>query len=124
MNQEIEIEQIITNGGTESRPLNQQFVGEYAEVYQADPTKLPALDVFFGGKQYWLGDGFHRLEGAKVSANSANSILFPGKCLRKRASGVASVPRSQPCGSANCLQLFWVGFRFFSSNSIKLPISL
>jgi len=65
--QEIEIAQITTDGGTESRALNQQVVTEYAEVYKADPKKLPPPDVFFDGTHYWAGDGFHRLEAAKVA---------------------------------------------------------
>jgi len=65
--QEIEITRITTDGGTESRPLSQQVVSEYAEAYKADPKKLPPPDVFFDGTQYWAGDGFHRLGAAKVA---------------------------------------------------------
>lgn len=65
--QEIEITKIITDGGTESRPLNQQIVSEYAEIYKADPNKLPAPDVFFDGQKYWAGDGFHRVAAATLA---------------------------------------------------------
>lgn len=50
---------------TQSRVrINETTVKEYAELL-SDKAKLPPLVVFWDGKYYWLGDGFHRLHAAQ-----------------------------------------------------------
>jgi hypothetical protein len=45
------------DGGTQPRTeIDQNLVDEYAENIE----KLPAVDVFHDGANYWLVDGFHR----------------------------------------------------------------
>lgn len=62
----IPIDQIRTDGGTQSRAaINEATVAEYAEA-MADPnTVFPPLTVYFDGRDYWLADGFHRLEAGR-----------------------------------------------------------
>lgn len=59
----LHIDQIRIDGGTQSRAaINETTVQEYAEA-MADPnTVFPPAIVYFDGKEYWLADGFHRLE--------------------------------------------------------------
>lgn len=56
------IQQIRTDGGTQSRAANnQEVVKEYTEAILAG-VAMPALIVFFDGKDHWLADGFQRRE--------------------------------------------------------------
>ena len=62
MTQTINIADIRTNGGTQSRAaINLDVVSDYAEALAAGET-FPPLTVFFDGAAYWLADGFHRYE--------------------------------------------------------------
>ncbi|WP_052465753.1 hypothetical protein [Phaeobacter sp. S60] len=58
----IRIDQIRTDGGTQSRAqINDETVSEYAEA-MADPNCVfPPAIVYYDGKDYWLADGFHRV---------------------------------------------------------------
>ncbi len=44
--------------------MNMAMVGEYAESMQRDDV-FPPIDVFYDGKDYWLADGFHRVEAIR-----------------------------------------------------------
>ena len=59
----IEVSKVRVDGGTQSRAaINEATVAEYAEA-MADPnTVFPPIVVYFDGRDYWLADGFHRLE--------------------------------------------------------------
>lgn len=58
--QNLKLEQIRTDGGTQPRTeLNESVVAEYAESI-TDGAKLPPITVFQDGSAYWLADGFHR----------------------------------------------------------------
>lgn len=60
--EQVEIESIQTNGGTQPRAgINEQHVQDLVEAINRGDT-LPAVDVYFDGSQYWLYDGFHRVE--------------------------------------------------------------
>ena len=63
---EIAIALIVSTLETQSRyALNQEVVAEYAEA-MAGGVAFPPVAVFEDGDQYWLGDGFHRLEAIKT----------------------------------------------------------
>lgn len=60
----IPIAQIRRDGGTFARKcLHQVTINEYARAMQQG-TPFPAVVVFYDGKDYWLADGFHRVEAA------------------------------------------------------------
>ena len=66
-------ENIRLDGGTQPRAqINQQICDEYGERMKAG-EKFPAIDVFFDGENYWLADGFHRLQ--------AYSMAVPGEAI-------------------------------------------
>lgn len=53
------------DGGTQMRiGLNEETVAEYADAINAG-AQLPPPVVFYDGNEYWLGDGFHRVEAYK-----------------------------------------------------------
>jgi len=60
--EQVELASIQTNGGTQPRAgINEQHVQDLIEAINRGDT-LPAVDVYFDGSQYWLYDGFHRVE--------------------------------------------------------------
>jgi hypothetical protein len=62
---QIALENIRTDGGTQSRAaIDQKTVREYAEAMQ-DGAQFPPIVVFYDGETYWLADGFHRLKAAE-----------------------------------------------------------
>lgn len=68
---EVKINQIRTDGGTQPRAqLNWTTVSEYAESIE-DGAALPPVEVVYDGKDYWLWDGFHRVEAHKKAGCTA-----------------------------------------------------
>ena len=68
----LSLSKIRTDGGTQSRAaINPSMVSEYAEILDS----LPPITVFHDGTDYWLVDGFHRMQAAlsagamKISAD-------------------------------------------------------
>ncbi len=62
---EVPIKNIRLDGGTQSRVrLNLDVVNIYAEQMEAE-SPFPPIDVYYDSKDYWLADGWHRLEAAK-----------------------------------------------------------
>lgn len=58
----LRLHQIRTDGGTQPRAeLNHELVGEYYGGLFCGDT-FPPVVVFYDGADYWLADGFHRLE--------------------------------------------------------------
>lgn len=56
------------DGGTQPRAaINDETVADYAESMN-EGAKFPAITVFFDGQDYWLADGFHRVNAAKLLA--------------------------------------------------------
>jgi len=59
----LHIDKIRADGGTQSRAaINQDTVAEYAEAMADPETVFPPVRVYHDGREYWLADGFHRLE--------------------------------------------------------------
>ena len=60
--QELLIETIRIDGGTQSREtIDQQYVADLAEVIKGG-TRLPAIEVYGDGTDVWCADGYHRLK--------------------------------------------------------------
>src|SRR5262245_22985512 len=63
------IQQIRRDGGTQSRAaLNEETITDYADAMEDllripnGLSQFPPLIVFYDGTDYWLADGFHRVE--------------------------------------------------------------
>src|SRR3990172_2809657 len=55
-------EDIRLDGGTQPRAkIDQAVCDDYGERMKAG-EKFPPVDVFFDGENYWLADGFHRIQ--------------------------------------------------------------
>lgn len=58
----LEVRKIRRDGGTQPRSkLLSEVIEDYAEQMRAG-VEFPPVTVFFDGDEYWLADGFHRLE--------------------------------------------------------------
>lgn len=58
----LEIARIRRDGGTQPRQgMNEDVVSDYVAAL-ADGVQFPPIDVMFDGADYWLYDGFHRIE--------------------------------------------------------------
>jgi hypothetical protein len=73
MPERLNINDIRIDGGTQSRAaINHDTVQEYSDA-MVDGEDLCSgrsgdpVTVFYDGSSYWLADGFHRLEAAKVA---------------------------------------------------------
>lgn len=60
----IDLDQIDTHSGTESRPLHDPVVDEYAAAWKAG-ANFPPVDLFWDGNRFHVGDGSHRIAGAR-----------------------------------------------------------
>jgi hypothetical protein len=61
------ITEIRTDGGTQARAtLHPETIADYAQGMQ-EGYQFPPVVVFLDGTDYWLADGFHRVEAAKVA---------------------------------------------------------
>lgn len=59
------LEKIRLDGGTQPRAEIDPFiVGDYAEAIQ-NGAQFPPIIAFFDGSEYWLADGFHRVNACK-----------------------------------------------------------
>ncbi|GAC1457015.1 MAG: hypothetical protein NVS2B14_00040 [Chamaesiphon sp.] len=71
---EMPIDLIRKDGGTQSRAeINQSVVEEYAEAMK-EGTPFPPVTTFYDGENYWLADGFHRVEAAIVAGRDSITI--------------------------------------------------
>lgn len=65
--QKLAIEKIRLDGGTQSRSgLNSEVAEGYADDMR-NGAVFPAVEVMFDGSDYWLVNGFHRIEAAKLA---------------------------------------------------------
>ncbi len=69
--QKIYPEYIRRDGDTQPRSkIDQAVCNDYHDRMKAG-EKFPAIDVYFDGKEYWLADGFHRIQ--------AYALALPGE---------------------------------------------
>lgn len=67
----LSVDIIKTNAGTQMRAkVDDDVVDTYADLWR-NKHEFPPLDVFYDGTTYVLGDGFHRLYGAKQAKRSS-----------------------------------------------------
>ena len=79
---QINIHNIRTDGGTQSRiSLNQDVVNEYAELME-EGVKFPPLAVYHDGSDHWLVDGFHRYFALKKNGASLVEVDATAGTLR------------------------------------------
>lgn len=79
MSKKVAVESIRIDGGTQMRErINTDAVDDYAEAY-TEGAKMPPLDVFFDGKEFWLANGFHRYHAVrKIGMIEADCIVHKG----------------------------------------------
>jgi hypothetical protein len=65
----IDLDQIDTSSGTESRPLHEDVVDEYAHAWKAG-ANFPPVDLFWDRSRFHVGDGSHRIAGARKAART------------------------------------------------------
>jgi len=67
---DIEIARLRMDGGTQPRAeVNRETIDEYAGAMKAGEV-FPAVIVFHSGSDYWLADGFHRVNAAKLAGRA------------------------------------------------------
>ncbi|MCI0350742.1 MAG: hypothetical protein L0Z53_15060 [Acidobacteriales bacterium] len=66
--QKVDIYKIRLDGGTQSRAggVDREVVEEYAEAMR-NGAVFPAVEAIFDGTDYWLTNGFHRIEAAMLA---------------------------------------------------------
>jgi len=97
----IELSKIRIDGDTQSRvKLNDEWVGELTEKLLEGKVQLPPVKVYFDGKHYWLGDGFHRYHANKkagiklVECDSTNGTKRDAKIYSWKANHDHGLPRT------------------------------
>lgn len=75
----LELRLIRLDGGTQSRAcLDEATLDDYTDIYLANKS-LPDIVVFYDGAQYWLADGFHRVEAmARAQREWASCAVYQG----------------------------------------------
>ncbi len=75
----ITLQSIRTDGGTQPRTcLNDWYVEQLMQTLEAD-GKLPPVDLFYDGTDYWLADGFHRYEAhSKAGKDTIAATVHQG----------------------------------------------
>jgi hypothetical protein len=80
----VPLSRIRDDGGTQMRTgIDANTVTEYADHYR-DDTKMPPVVVFHDGENYWLADGFHRLQALRA-ANKPNALCEIRRGTRRDA---------------------------------------
>ncbi len=62
--QKIKLSDIRLDGNTQHRKLNEPAVRDYS-LLMKEGHKFPPVEIVFDGTDYWLWDGFHRVEAAR-----------------------------------------------------------
>ena len=71
------------DGGTQSRTKIHEDVVETYAANMADGSVFPAAIVFFDGKDYWLGDGFHRYHANRKNGKQGMVCKITNGTLRE-----------------------------------------
>lgn len=67
LDERLPLSKIRTDGGTQPRAgVDPTVAAEYAEALR-DGARFPAVDVMFDGTNYWLFDGFHRVDAHQLA---------------------------------------------------------
>lgn len=78
---DIPVASVRIDGGTQQRPIIAAMVDHYKDLRE-DGVELPPIAVVHDGTDYWVWDGFHRLEAAKgLGKKTIRASVTPG-CLR------------------------------------------
>lgn len=66
--QDLPIEKLRRDGGLQMRDdIDQEHVAAMREAYEQTPASVPPIGVLADGKDYWVWDGHHRIEGATAA---------------------------------------------------------
>lgn len=77
--QQVPIELIVTNAGTQQRPIDEETLNHYLELIQ-DGVEFPPVEIIREAEKYYLWDGFHRLECIKrLERKFIYAYVKPGK---------------------------------------------
>jgi hypothetical protein len=80
----VPLSKIRNDGGAQMRAgIDDETVAEYTERYLAG-AKMPPLVVFNDGENYWLADGFHRLQ-ALLASGTPNALCEINKGTQRDA---------------------------------------
>ncbi len=90
--QNLAIDLLRIDGGTQSRvAINQDAVGEYADLIVDQNWPFPPLDVFHDGSEYFVGDGFHRVLAAqRAKRGSIPCLVHKGTAKDARIFGMTA----------------------------------
>ena len=78
----VNLDQIDLDADTESRPLNEEVVEEYVQVWKNPKAQFPQVIVYYDGSKYYLSDGQHRVMAAKKAGLvEINAEVFLGSRL-------------------------------------------
>ncbi len=82
--QYLALDKIRTDGGTQIREqLDEATIEDYAAVYREAAGNMPPVEAVGDGTDYWLTDGFHRLEAAKRAEVVALPVRVIGGTKRE-----------------------------------------
>ena len=68
--QQLQIEQITTDAGTQSRMTCQDSVVRDYALHMKEGVEFPPVVVYFDGEHYYLADGFHRVLAVKSEGHT------------------------------------------------------
>ncbi|MFH1821190.1 MAG: hypothetical protein ABH852_01940 [Methanobacteriota archaeon] len=80
--QDIRPDLITIDGGTQQRPLDEDTLSRYTSL-MADGVEFPPVEVVSDGVNFWLWDGFHRLECARRREQKSISAYVTEGRLRE-----------------------------------------
>ena len=79
----VPIDAINITGGTQSRlSIKEDYVEEIFEKMK-DGVEYEPVKVFFDGKEYWLGDGFHRYHATRKNGKASIKCYVTNGLLRE-----------------------------------------
>lgn len=98
--QKIRLDLVTVDAGTQQRPIDDEVLSRYL-LLMADGVEFPPVDVVSDGPNFWLWDGFHRLECARrrqqqvVSAYVTKGTLRDATWLGFGANKAHGLPRQK-----------------------------